>query len=294
MDKSKTESSLKPASETSALQRYLERQKNLSNPPASVDFRGIPNLRPQFGVNSAYFMWILESATTRAQAEFNKWKSRRLEAKLSEEARAEKLRQEDIEFAVKLRLRGHEGLAGTSAIPGQLAVDPLRPLTWVHAEFGVRFLSTVIDWIVIYIIWKTISNYVSLPFVGESMSHDFSQDMAQGISRSFVISGLPTSFFTIWTLLAIPYYGFFYTQKGASIGKLALGLEVIDARTGRYLSFWSAILRETIGKTFSFAICMIGFLMAALRYDHRAFHDLLFETVVVRVPPLARIKPPGV
>ena len=294
MDKSKTEPSLNPAGETSALQRYLERQKNLSNPPTLGDPLIIPNLRPQFGINSAYFMWVFESVTTQAQLEFKKWKSERLNARASQEARAEKLRQEDIEFAAKLRMKGYEGLAGASAIPGQLAVDPLRPLTWLHAEFGVRFLSTVIDWIVLYVIWRTISNYVSIPFFGESVSHDFSSDMSQGISRSFVISGLQTGFFTTWTLLAIPYYGFFYTQKGASIGKLALGLEVIDARTGRYLSFWSAILRETIGKTFSFLICMIGFLMAALRYDRRAFHDLLFETVVVRVPPQARVKPPGV
>ena len=78
------------------------------------------------------------------------------------------------------------------------------------------------------------------------------------------------------------YYGWFYSNKGATPGKLVLDLKVVDSEAGTYLSYPRAFLRETFGKfiTSLSLIFLIGFLIF-LRSDKRMLHDLIFNTRVI-------------
>lgn len=80
------------------------------------------------------------------------------------------------------------------------------------------------------------------------------------------------------------YYGWFYSNKGATPGKMVLGLKVIDTSAGRNVSYWRAFFRETVGKGVSGLTLMIGFLMAAFRKDGKALHDIMFGTQVLHEP----------
>ena len=103
----------------------------------------------------------------------------------------------------------------------------------------------------------------------------------------------PNSTMAIWLQLssnvakliaAFLYYGWFYSNKGATPGKLMMKLRVSHSEMGTNLSYGRAFLRETIGKFLSAIILGIGFLMAAFRDDKRALHDLLFSTQVTYEP----------
>lgn len=83
-------------------------------------------------------------------------------------------------------------------------------------------------------------------------------------------------------MFTIGYFGYFYSAKGATPGKMIFGLRVIDRRTGAHLSFGRAALRETVGKGVSMLTFLIGYLMAAFRSDKRALHDLMVDSQVVR------------
>jgi len=79
------------------------------------------------------------------------------------------------------------------------------------------------------------------------------------------------------------YYGWFYSRKGATPGKMLLGLRVMDSDTGYYLSFWKAVGRELLIKNLVFIFTLgIGWLIVAFRSDKRALHDMAMNTLVVR------------
>src|SRR5262249_34825801 len=79
------------------------------------------------------------------------------------------------------------------------------------------------------------------------------------------------------------YNGWFYRNKGATPGKLLLGLRVVDAQTGTYLSWGQTFMREIVGRFVDALTLMIGLIMAAFRSDKRALHDLVAGTQVLRI-----------
>jgi uncharacterized RDD family membrane protein YckC len=88
--------------------------------------------------------------------------------------------------------------------------------------------------------------------------------------------------FVVVNSVTFLYFGWFYSQKGASPGKIVLGLQVIDFQKGTHLGYIRAYFRETVGKFISGVPLGLGFLLAAVRSDHRALHDLIFDSQVVK------------
>ncbi|HEU5319587.1 MAG TPA: RDD family protein [Methylomirabilota bacterium] len=96
----------------------------------------------------------------------------------------------------------------------------------------------------------------------------------------------------LFTLLFTAVYTtVLHAAAGQTVGKLLAGVRVVDvdgsllspgAAFLRYLSYYLSVL------TFGF-----GFLMAGLRRDKRALHDLVAGSRVERVPAAVRARPPA-
>lgn len=88
-------------------------------------------------------------------------------------------------------------------------------------------------------------------------------------------------------LISLPviyfYYGHFYSKKGATPGKMALKLRVVDSYTGSNPTYGKAFLRETVGKFISAIVLGIGYLIAIFRSDKKTFHDMICGTQVLHV-----------
>lgn len=93
---------------------------------------------------------------------------------------------------------------------------------------------------------------------------------------------LPNLDSLLYLVIVFFYYGWFYSERGATPGKMALELEVVADTSGRRIGYWRAFLRETLGKFISGLPLLLGFIIAGLRSDRRALHDLIFETRVVK------------
>ena len=79
------------------------------------------------------------------------------------------------------------------------------------------------------------------------------------------------------------YFGWFYKNKGGSPGKLMVGLRVENFETKENIGYFSAFLRDYIGKFISGPMTLwIGYIMAGLRSDKKAIHDMLMGTQVVQ------------
>lgn len=155
----------------------------------------------------------------------------------------------------------------TISIATQTATD------YVPAGFWIRFLAAIIDGF----IFGILSNIVLIPvMVVFGFIFGF-EDVATG--KNFMYTGIS------WTLsiaMSFCYHGWFNSKKGGTPGKMILQLKVVSASTGQNLTFAFGGLRDTVGKLISTMILMIGYIMAGVREDKRALHDLMFDSQVLQ------------
>jgi uncharacterized RDD family membrane protein YckC len=153
----------------------------------------------------------------------------------------------------------------TNEVPPIVSKKP-RP-----GGFWIRFIASIIDGVIIAIptaIIGAIMGFVmSMVFRGGSVPLPFLA-FSQGVSM------------VIGILISLSYYTYFYQSTGSTLGKKVFQLKVVDATTGNLLTFKQVFLREIVGKILSSITFMIGYIMAGLRGDKRALHDLIADTRV--------------
>ena len=158
----------------------------------------------------------------------------------------------------------------TSDRSSNAGANPTASGTTEPAPFFQRALAYFID---LFIVSKIVSLMTFSSVAGFYFSTNISEWLYSPIQ------------FLVFQIVAFVYYGWFYREKGATPGKLIFGLEIsTDAglRGDERLSYIRTYFRESIGKMVSAALLFMGFFLAAFRKDHRALHDLLFETRVVK------------
>ena len=137
------------------------------------------------------------------------------------------------------------------------------PELWEHAGFWVRLAALVIDGIILYIL-RTI------------------------ISFSILATADPNSLlFSVWlsvivnSLVVLLYYILLESGKNqATLGKMALGIRVVDQR-GERITVLRAIARY-FARILSTLTLLIGYFMAGFTQNKQALHDLICSTYVIR------------
>jgi uncharacterized RDD family membrane protein YckC len=157
-----------------------------------------------------------------------------------------------------------------SAIPPVSAARPER-----LAGFWIRVVAVIIDTAVMLVAQAVLYAVASIVFGGRS---------------SIAIRGAAQVF---GALLIAVYSVLFHWRWGQTLGKMAVDIRVVTCRptptspgwlTDRGpLTFGCAVLRQ-LASLLSSAILGVGYLMAGLRRDKRALHDLIAGTRVERLP----------
>jgi uncharacterized RDD family membrane protein YckC len=82
-------------------------------------------------------------------------------------------------------------------------------------------------------------------------------------------------------LIAVLYLGFFEgSNSGQTIGKKALGIRVIDYRTGGPIGYGRAVLRY-FARYISAIACLLGYFWMLWDKERQTWHDKLISDVVV-------------
>lgn len=135
---------------------------------------------------------------------------------------------------------------------------------------------------------------------------DRASAFANGIS---LITSIFVLAFLASLVICLFYYGWFYKHKGATIGKRLFGLRLVVHRTGKNVGYIRSLFRDVLWKQYLFnfflwpwmdsdsvgimgawgtiavgcvVLFVLSFMLAAIRSDRRAVHDLFFGTVVLR------------
>ena len=127
-----------------------------------------------------------------------------------------------------------------------------------YAGFGIRFAALIIDAVVLGVVVAILS-LVNITSITDP-------------SASGTI---------IQTLISLAYYIIFTATTGQTLGKMALGIMVVDANGGK-LTIGKVILRETIGKFVSFVTLFIGFIIVRFDAKNQGFHDKIASSYVIK------------
>ena len=169
-----------------------------------------------------------------------------------------------------------EGMAGWQPL------NALRGGAVRYGGFWIRFLARIIDGILVGIV----SAIVRIPLMllipaslaGLANSNG-DPDPAAVLAVLPAILGLAGLSFLIQTALGLAYEVYFLTAKGATLGKIALGLKVVRTdgapismglAAGRFFASW-----------LSGITLMIGYIIAAFDVEKRSLHDRLCDTRVI-------------
>ena len=100
-------------------------------------------------------------------------------------------------------------------------------------------------------------------------------------SNENVAIGMTVGLGLLGLVIAASYETWMVGQYGATLGKMALGLRVVQA-DGSPVSFLRAFGRF-FAKILSQMICFIGYIMAGFDEQKRGLHDRICETRVIRI-----------
>jgi len=90
------------------------------------------------------------------------------------------------------------------------------------------------------------------------------------------------AFFIIWFIIPIVYIVAFWTWRGQTPGKIALGIKIIRT-DGSSIDLERSVLRY-VGYIISAFIFMIGYLWIAFDSRKQGIHDKIADTYVIRLP----------
>jgi uncharacterized RDD family membrane protein YckC len=165
------------------------------------------------------------------------------------------------------------GFGGGSTVTAlNLNISSTPDVAFAPAGFWIRFCAAIVDAIIINIVSRIaglgIGIVVGLAFAGSTVMGTIAAIAGGGV-------GLAVGFF---------YFAWFYKAKGATPGKMLLGLKTLNAETGTHLTYGQTFVREMLAKPFLSAIftLTIGYWLAGIREDKKALHDLVCSTRVVR------------
>jgi uncharacterized RDD family membrane protein YckC len=173
-------------------------------------------------------------------------------------------------------------MGGVSDQDPSVRVDDVLRLAL--APWWKRFLALLIDSMAL-----GTAAFLFLVIIGAATRNsNASTANSQPLSPGQVFVGL----FVLFILASIPfalYFGIMNgSKRGQTLGKMAMGIAVRDARTGGPIGFWRGVGRYAITVVF-YAVFVIPYILDSLSplWDGRrqAWHDHVVHSVVVERNP---------
>ena len=182
---------------------------------------------------------------------------------------------------------------GPFGAPGSYAAPPGYgyPGATVKAGFWARFAALIIDGIIVglfgipaQIALRTGSTKVERCSIDSSGNFDPTGNVDNGLCE--VPTGTTWAIFGVLLLLAVVagiiYYAKLEGGSGQTIGKRALGIRVVDTRTGGSIGTGRGVGRY-FARIVSAIVCYLGYLWMLWDPEKQTWHDKMVNSYVVKV-----------
>lgn len=155
-----------------------------------------------------------------------------------------------------------------SLTPSETKLFPIE-----KAGFWLRCIAYILDQVVLSII--------GLLFFATSLFALRNNSYFQTgiLSLGNFISALIATYIAM-IFIKIAYFTYFHGHTGQTIGKMALGIKVVDTQ-GAIISYRRAFLRW-VGYVISFLFFGLGFFWIAIDRNHQGWHDKIAQTYVIK------------
>ncbi len=111
------------------------------------------------------------------------------------------------------------------------------------------------------------------PGFGYGYGYGYNSGPSAGTVAALIISMLLSIAYLVIQLV--------FFNKSKTIGKAALGLQVVSSRDGEPIGFWKMLFREWIVKGASGSVFLLGFIWILIDERNRGWHDKILDTYVV-------------
>ena len=178
---------------------------------------------------------------------------------------------------------GGGGGAGWAQAPTvALNMNPMQqqPMgAYRYGGFWIRFVARLIDGIIVGIVGTIITLPLTFLGIGSVAITANQNDPSAALAAIPAMIAAGGISFLIRLALAVAYEAYFLSTKGATPGKMALGLKVIRTDGGP-ISLGLAVGRY-FAMFLSGIILAIGYIMAGFDPQKRSLHDRLCNTFVI-------------
>jgi len=167
------------------------------------------------------------------------------------------------------------------SLEGALSAEKTRgekdqPSPWEGARrggFWLRLVAFAIDHLILLL---TLTIFVALGFLALEMGMGESRGISSLKQAGLILSPL----LPLIVVLPLAYFSFFHGAWGQTIGKMIVGLRVVQA-DGQPLTFSRALVRA-LAYSISAVPVFLGFLWVGFTSNKRSWHDAISGTIVVR------------
>lgn len=159
--------------------------------------------------------------------------------------------------------------------------QPVVMNTARYGGFWIRLVAVIIDYIILGFVQFVVIAPILTAMGLVSLDTPVVANPEDGAAMVAAIMGMMGVAQGISLVVGFLYFTLMESSKnGATVGKMALGLKVVDAE-GNTLSFGKAALRY-VGRIVSMMIFLIGYIMAAFTSRKQALHDMIAGTYVIK------------
>ena len=142
-----------------------------------------------------------------------------------------------------------------------------RVIGFEYRGFWIRLVAELIDGFILWIISQFINMFLTF-------------QVAETVTDPLLILSILSISVSINFMISLFYYVFFNGKYGATPGKMAIGAKIVNT-DGTPISYLKAFARF-FAEMLSFAILLIGYIMAAFDSQKRALHDRICGTIVIK------------
>ena len=159
-------------------------------------------------------------------------------------------------------------------------------------RFGAACIDSVVP-IVSYLLYTAVmaANGIRTGIPGYGNGNDFGYGYGYGygfgygydFGRNQHLNGASAAIMLIVFIILLAYIVFelILFAKGKTIGKAALGLQVVSSTDGKPFGFWKMVFRECFVKSASGSVFGLGYIWILLDEKNRGWHDKILDSYVV-------------